>query len=213
MVERSLTGLLQCGKYHTDNPEEDDIISGYQNICRIEILKLRCLIRPSKCGERPQCGTEPGIQSVLILMHMCASAFRAFLRHLSSNHHLTALIAVISRDPVSPPELTGNTPVVDIVQPVLINLAETIRDEVYFPVLLCFAGSGSHIRHFYKPLWFDHRLYRCTAAVMGTNTVAVRNNLYKKSLLLQVLYHGFSCLVAVHAGVFAALVVHGSVIV
>ena len=38
-------------------------------------------------------------------------------------------------------------------------------------------------------------------------------NLYQKTKLFEILYHGFSCLVAVHAGVFAALVVHGSVIV
>ena len=91
------TYLLQCGEYHTDNPEEDDIISGYQNICRIEILKLRCLIRPSKCGERPQCGREPCIQCILILCEMCTSTVWAFLRRFFRNYKFTALITVISR--------------------------------------------------------------------------------------------------------------------
>ena len=109
-------------------------------------------------------------------MQVGAAAFRAYRRCTLGNGHLAAVITIISRNPVSPPELTGNTPVVDIVQPVLINLAETVRDEVYFPVLLCFAGSGSHIRHFYKPLWFDHRLYGCAAAVVGTYVVGMRND-------------------------------------
>ena len=145
---------------------------------------------------------------------MGAAAFRAFFRHSASyNRDLATVITGIGRDTMTPPELTGNTPVVDIVQPVLINLAETIRDEVYFPVLLCFAGSGSHIRHFYKPLWFDHRLYGCLTSVVGSYVVNMIHYFYKKAKLLEILYHGFSCLVAVHAGVFAALVVHGSVIV
>ena len=114
---------------------------------------------------------------------------------------------------MAPPELTGNTPVVDIVQPVLINFAEAVRDEVYFAVLLCFAGCSSHICHFYKPLRFDHRLYGCLTSVVGSYVVNVIHYFYKKTKLLEILYHGFSCLVAVHAGVFAALVVHGSVIV
>ena len=145
---------------------------------------------------------------------MGAAAFRAFFRHSASyNGDLATVITGISRDTMAPPELTGNTPVVDIVQPVLINLAETVRDEVYFPVLLCFAGSGSHIRHFYKPLRFNHRLYGCLTSVVGSYVVNVIHYFYKKAKLLEILYHGFSCLVAVHAGVFAALVVHSSVIV
>ena len=213
MVERCLTGLLQCGEYHTDNPEEDDIISGYQNICRIEVLKLRCLIRPSKRGEWPQCGTEPGIQSVLILVHMCASAFRALLRHFSCNNHLTALITVISRDSVSPPELTRNTPVTDVLQPVQVSLVKTCRNKLKISVVQSLDGSFCHFIHFYKPLWFDHWLYGCTAAIMGTNTVTVRNNFYKESLLFQVFYHGLTCLVAVHTCIFSAKAVDGCVII
>ena len=48
---------------------------------------------------------------------------------------------------------------------------------------------------------------------MGTNTVAVRNNLYKKSLLLQVLYHGLTCLVTVHTCIFSAKAVDGGIII
>ena len=145
---------------------------------------------------------------------MGAAAFRAFFRHSASyNGDLAAVITGISRDTMAPPELTGNTPVVDIVQPVLINLAETVRNEVYFAVLLCLAGSFCHICHFYKPLRFDHRLYGCLTSVVSSYVMNVILNLYQKTKLFEILYHGFSCLVAVHAGVFAALVVHGSVIV
>ena len=144
---------------------------------------------------------------------MCASAFRAFLRHFSCHYHLTALITVISRDSVSPPELTGNTPVTDILQPVKICLVKTCRNKLKVSVVQSLDGSFCHFAHFYKPLWLDHRLYGCTAAVMGTNTVVMRNNLYKKSLLFQVFYHGLTCLVAVHACVFSAKAVDGCIII
>ena len=48
---------------------------------------------------------------------------------------------------------------------------------------------------------------------MGTNTVAVRNNFYKESLLFQVFYHGLTCLVAVHTCIFSAKAVDGCVII
>ena len=41
--------------------EENNVISGHEYICRIEIIKLFCLIWPSKYRERPQCRTKPCI--------------------------------------------------------------------------------------------------------------------------------------------------------
>ena len=52
-IERALAGLLKSGEYHTDDPEEDDVVSGNENVCRIEILHLVGLLRPAECGERP----------------------------------------------------------------------------------------------------------------------------------------------------------------
>ena len=67
-IERAFSGLLIAGEYHTDNPEEDDIITGYQHIRRIEIFQFFGLLRPAQGRERPQGRGEPGIQGVLILL-------------------------------------------------------------------------------------------------------------------------------------------------
>ena len=48
---------------------------------------------------------------------------------------------------------------------------------------------------------------------MGSHCMGVRNHLYKKSLLLKLLHHGSSGLITVHAGIFAAFVIHGAVII
>ena len=46
--------LLITGEYHADNPEEDDIITGYQHVRRIEIFQLFGLLRPAQGRKRPQ---------------------------------------------------------------------------------------------------------------------------------------------------------------
>ena len=120
------------GKYHTDYPEENDIVSCYKHICRIEVVQILCLLRPAQCGERPQCRREPCVQRILILCEMRTAAFRAFLRCVTVNDKLAALITVICRNPVSPPDLTGDTPVLDILQPVQIDLVKTVRNEFQF---------------------------------------------------------------------------------
>ena len=48
---------------------------------------------------------------------------------LSCHHHFPAFLAVISRNPVSPPDLSGNTPIPDIFQPVKINLIKPFGNE------------------------------------------------------------------------------------
>ena len=213
MMERCLASLLKSREYHTDNPEENNVISGYQYICWIEVLQFRCLIRPAKCGEWPQSRAEPGIQRILVLMKMRTSAFRTFFRHFSCNYSLTALIAVVSRDSVSPPQLTGNTPVTDVLQPVKVSLVKTLRNEFQISILKSLDSSFGHFVHLYKPLRLDHRLYGCMAAVMCSNAVIVRNNLHQKAKLVQILYHGFSCFVTIHAGVFTTQLIDGSIII
>ena len=183
MMERNFSCLLDSGKYHTDNPEENNIVSCYKYVCRIEVFHLLCFFRPAKSRERPECGAEPCIKRILVLMKMCAAAFRTFLRHFCSNHNLAALIAVICRDSVSPPELSGNTPVADIFKPVQICLVKTLRNESELFVIQSFDGSLCHLVHFYKPLWLDHRLYGCSAAVVCSYVMGMWNNLYKKSQL------------------------------
>ena len=54
-LKRSFSHLLIAGEDHPDNPEEDNIIAGYQYICRVKIFQILCLLRPAKCGERPEC--------------------------------------------------------------------------------------------------------------------------------------------------------------
>ena len=46
------------------NPEENDIVAGYEHISRIEIFQLLRLFRPAQGGEGPQSRTENQVSSV-----------------------------------------------------------------------------------------------------------------------------------------------------
>ena len=166
------------GEYHSDNPEENNIISRYKYICRIEVIKFLCFLWPSKYGERPQCRGEPCIQCILILCHMLTSALRTYFRFFSCHYHLATLVTVVCRNSVSPPDLTGNAPVTDVLQPVQINLIKSLRNELK---LSCLDGTYRRfckLFHLNEPLLFYHWLYRRMTSVMRTYIMAVRYYFY-----------------------------------
>ena len=74
-------------------------------------------------------GASGGCQAEIGSASAMAAAFRAFLRHIAGNNHLTTFFTVISRDSVSPPELSGNTPVADAFQPMHISLSKAFRNK------------------------------------------------------------------------------------
>ena len=117
-VEGQLAGLFDAGKDHANHPEEDDVIAGHQHIGRVEIAVLRRVLRPAEGREGPECRAEPGVQRVLFLTEAVAAAVRAGLRHVTRHDHFAALVAVIGRNPVSPPELAGDAPVVNALEPI-----------------------------------------------------------------------------------------------
>ncbi len=50
-----LSHLLESGEDHPDNPEEDDIVTGYENVGGIEIFKVFGLLGPSEGLKGPEC--------------------------------------------------------------------------------------------------------------------------------------------------------------
>ena len=94
-----------------------------------------------------------------------------------------------------------------------ICLVKTGRNKFQISVIQSFDRSLCHLIHLYKPLWLDHRLYSCTAAVMSSNAVVVRNYLYQKSKFFQICYHCLTCFVTVHTSVFSAKLVDGRIVI
>ena len=104
---------------------------------------------------------------------MCAAALGAHGRRLFSDHSLTALVTVVSRDPVSPPQLAADAPVADVVGPVEIGLLHPLGDQtdLAFPDSLD-CGLNEFI-HLDEPLLLDQRLNGSAASVMGSYVVSI----------------------------------------
>ena len=108
---------------------------------------------------------------------------------------------------MSPPKLTGNAPVTNVLHPVEIVLVKSRWDK------LCLTASYSLYRrlckllHLNEPLKRYPRFNRCSAAVAGADVVLVFLCLDKKSALFKILYDLLSCVVSVHSGI-SRVVVH-----
>src|SRR5699024_4880832 len=118
--------VFQTGEDHSCYPEENDVVAGYQCAGWVEVFELLGVVWPAQSGEWPQSGAEPGIQGVLILMQMGAAALRTFFRCILCNDDLAAIFTVVSRNTMTPPQLTGDTPVFDVFHPVEIGLVHTL---------------------------------------------------------------------------------------
>ena len=212
-MERCFPCVGISRKYHTDDPEENNIISGHQNVRRIEILHLLRLFRPSQCRKRPQRRTKPCIQRILILGKMGAATVRADLWHFSCYYKFSAFVTIICRNPVSPPNLSGNTPVTDILQPVQIYLVKTFRNKLKLPGLNRIDCRFRQLFHLHKPLLLNQRLHRSLATVMGSHIVYMVFNPNQITLLFQIRHNRLSCLIAVHTCILATQFINGSIII
>ena len=144
---------------------------------------------------------------------MRASAFRTCTGHFLCNHDFAAFVTVVCGNSVSPPKLTGNTPVLDIVGPVKIGLLHSFRNQLDFAFLYCLDSGLDQFIHFYKPLLLYKRLYGCLAAVMGSYVMNMVFNLNKKSHFIQFFNNGISCGITIHACKLAAVFVNCRIIV
>ena len=75
---------------------------------------------------------------------------------------------------MSPPELTGNTPVADVLKPVIIGLVKMRWYKLRISVLHCLDSRLCQIFHLHKPLQGYSRLNSCMTTVTGTYIMLMR---------------------------------------
>ena len=204
-VERRCLHLLAAGENHTGYPEEDNVIAGDQNISGIEVLQFFRLFRPTQGRERPQRGAEPSIQNVRVALNILGMAALALRCIGTGNGHVAAVLAVPCGNLMTPPQLTGNAPILHVVHPVQIGLGEPVGHKLHFAVFHHANGLFCQRLHLHEPLVRCQRLHVIVAAVAGTHVVCVILHLDQIALLLQIGHNGFPCLVTVHAVVLAAV--------
>ena len=134
MAEGNILHKFAGHEHHAGNPEENNIIARNEDARWEELLNIRSLIRPSHGRERPEGGAEPRIENVRVPMDVCAVSVRAFCQIGLARHLFAAVIAVPDLNLMAPPELPGNAPVMDIFEPVIIGLRETVRHKFRIPI-------------------------------------------------------------------------------
>ena len=125
---------VNTGHRHTRYPEENDVVAGLHYRGWIVAQQVGGHLRPAERTERPQPRTEPGIQHVLILVYLGAVAVRAGGYIFTADRHLAAIVTVPDRDAVPPPELARDAPVMNILQPVHVDLVEAFRHDLHLVI-------------------------------------------------------------------------------
>ena len=143
---------------------------------------------------------------------MSTSALRTFFGRFLCNDCFSAR-AIICGNSVSPPKLSGNTPVADVVGPVKVCLFHSLGDQLDITALNRFYRRLNELVHFNKPLLLDHGFDGSFTSVMRTYVVRIILDSYKQSHFVQFLNNGFSCFIAIHTAELTAIFVDSSIIV
>ena len=212
-AEGRLAGVLDAGEYHPRDPEEDDVVSRDERGRRVEIIEVGGLLRPAERRERPERRGEPCIEDVFVLAHILRAALRADADVFLGNDHLAAVGAVIRGYAVSPPELAGDAPVVDVVHPVDVYLREALGHELNLAAFDRFDGGLCERSHLHEPLAGGDGLDRRLAAVAFADVVDVVLDLDEAALLLKVRDDLLAGGVSVESEVAAAVLVDAGVLV
>ena len=112
-----------------------------------------------------------------------------------------------------PPELSGNTPVADIVCPVKVGLIHSRRNQSDLAVLNCLYRRFDQLIHFNEPLFLDHRFYGCMTAVMCSYIMRIVFNTNQKTHAIKLCNDLLTTLVPVKSFVFSAVFINGCIII
>ena len=92
---------------------------------------------------------------------------------LAGHGHLAAVVAVPDRDAVPPPKLAGDAPVLDVFQPVVIDLGEALGHDADAPIAHRLQGGFGQRLDAHEPLGGDHRLDDLAAALRARHVERV----------------------------------------
>ena len=160
VLEGQLFAVLKARHDHACDPEKDDVGPGDQVRGGVEGLERGRFFRPAHGRKGPQPRGKPGVEHVGILLpeggvgggHVAAVREGTVLEgahavfgdgHAEGGPGGVGVGAAVvpNRDAVAPPELAGNTPVLEVAHPVFVDLAPAFRMEAHLAGADHLAGS------------------------------------------------------------------------
>ncbi|EGF33004.1 hypothetical protein IMCC9480_1430 [Oxalobacteraceae bacterium IMCC9480] len=216
-IERHLAGEVRGHHHHPRDPEKDDVEAGDQHRRWQEHLVVRRFFRPAQCRERHQCRREPGIKHIGIAPQRLARRLR--LRFGFGAGDIDGAVLVIpGRNLMTPPQLTRNTPVLDIVEPLVISAGPVLGNHLHFAAgdfFQCDFGDRfarevrafrRRLRHRHKPLVGQHRLDHDTGTVAARHHQFVRLDAIEQPKRIEIGNDFLARHEAVHALIFGRTV-------
>ena len=162
-------------------------------------LKLLGLLRPTLSGKGPQLRREPGIEHVLVLMHVMTAAFGAHIGILEQGIFPTAVLAVENRNAMAPPQLAGDAPVFKVLHPGGVGLRPARGVERHLAGVDGIERRPLELIDSDEPLLGKPGLKRSVATIAMHNGVVEILNVIEQAVLLKPCDNGLTALIAVHA--------------
>jgi len=88
--------------HHPRDPEKNYVEAGQQQAGRVVAREVGRVVGPSERGHRPQAGTEPGVEHVVVLHDVGAVAFGASRRAFGGDDQMVAADASDRRESDDP---------------------------------------------------------------------------------------------------------------
>ena len=203
VLKRHLIQEVQRAHDHAGDPQRDDVARGDERRRGVMPLEQLRLLRPALRGEGPQLRAEPGVQHVLVLMHVMTAALGAHIGVLGKGVLPAAVLAVKHGDAVAPPQLAANAPVLKVLHPGGVGLRPARGVEGNLTGVNGVKRRPLELVNGHKPLLGQPRLKRGVAAVAVHDGVIKVLDVIEQVVLLEPLDDGLAALVAVHTGELA----------
>ena len=179
------------------------------------MFQLRSFIGPAQCAERHQCRRKPGVQYIVIALKRTGVASRHSLAasiFLGAGNENFSVVAIPGRDLVAPPQLAGNTPVLNVVQPLVVGVHPLLGHKLHLALFHGINGFLSdafsrcvafgHFGHGHKPLVGQHGFNYHAGSVAFGHHQFVGFDFTKQAQFFKVSHNLLACDKTIHAHVF-----------
>ena len=223
VAERHLVCVFLAGHYHTCHPEEDDVgcgdeVGGGVVVTDFVVVGLQNAVEKR---QRPQPRAEPCVETVAVLTQVGGGEVGVAGLFLGQTqcvvgvlgHHETAFGQVPRRNLVSPPQLAAYAPVLDVLQPVAVQVFVLGGMEGYLAVFHGLKGYLGKVFHLEEPLHGEFRLDRHVGAFGVAHFIVVVLHFLEQSGSVEVFHNLFAHRLACHADIHAGVFAEGGVVV
>ena len=221
--ERFFSFEFISGHNHTGNPEEEDVGGRNQIVGRVVVFDLFVVGAVDAVEDRdgPQPRREPRVEDVGILPQIgdceriVAALLTGELQRLfgSFGYDIPAFGQVVGRNLLSPPELTRDTPVLDVLHPVAVGVFEFCRDESDIILHDRLKRRAGKLLHLQEPLHREFGLDYGIGSFRIAHFVGVGFGLFEQACRIEVFLDLIPYVETVHAGILLSVFVQRTVVI